>query len=206
MQIHLADFGKKYNREWIFKGISKTISSNSTTAIVGSNGSGKSTLLKLISGAEISSEGSLTYEDINGNLIPLEKAYKHIHLIAPYTDLPELLSLEELYQFHKRFHPIDKSLEEFTELLFLNGNLKKQIRNFSSGMKQRLKLGLAFWGQQPCLLLDEPCSNLDQQGIDLFNRLVQEFKGKKTLIIGSNQDKNEIAQADEILNLMNYKN
>ena len=71
-------------------------------------------------------------------------------------------------------------------------------------MKQRLKLALAILSDTPLLLLDEPCSNLDKEGYQLYAELIQQFAQHKLIIVGSN-DPQEYAFCNQQVNLMDYK-
>ncbi len=62
----------------------------------------------------------------------------------------------------------------------------KQIRYYSSGMKQRIKLAQAFFTETPVVLLDEPCTNLDTDGISLYQKLVKDYSLNRTVIVSSN--------------------
>jgi ABC-type multidrug transport system ATPase subunit len=203
MQINLAEIGKKFNREWIFKGFSHTFHSGSITSIEGSNGSGKSTLIKIISAAELPSQGEIEYRS-NKNIV-LNEVFKLISFVGPYVDLPELLNLIEIFEFQNKFNPIALEFDEFAKKLFLENDKHKLIKNYSSGMRQRLKLGLCILSESPILFLDEPCSNLDQKGIELYKDLLKNYAKDRIIIIGSNEDKNEVFMATETINIMNYK-
>jgi ABC-type multidrug transport system ATPase subunit len=89
-------------------------------------------------------------------------------------------------------------------LIGLASATNKQIRYFSSGMKQRLKLGLAIFSNCPILLLDEPCSNLDKEGYALYKQLIAQYAMHKLIIVGSN-DPEEYAFCTKQINLMDYK-
>ena len=162
MKIELKNIGKRFHQEWIFRHISFDITSG-VTAIVGPNGSGKSTLIQLLSAAESPTEGSLNYIDTNNTSLSKDKIYKEISYAAPYIDLPENLTANEILEFQKKFKPLIKkqSNAEFLKLIGLSQTTNKLIKHFSSGMKQRLKLGLTIGASSRILLLDEPCSNLD---------------------------------------------
>jgi ABC-type multidrug transport system ATPase subunit len=90
------------------------------------------------------------------------------------------------------------------QLIGLENATHKQIRYFSSGMKQRLKLALAIFSTSPILLLDEPCSNLDKEGYALYKQLIQQYAMHKLIIVGSN-DPEEYAFCTQQINLMDYK-
>lgn len=205
MQIELAEIGKKFNREWVFKDINHCFKKNSVTSIQGTNGSGKSTLLKIISGAELPSKGTITYQLNSKPIKDLNEVYKQISFVGPYMDLPELLTIRELYEFQVKFKPLRYKYSDFVQKVMLENDQEKQIKNYSSGMRQRLKLGLSILSESAIVFLDEPCSNLDQKGIDLFQEMLRNNADDRTIIIGSNEDINETFMATETINIMNYK-
>ena len=188
MQITLSDIGKKFNRQWVFKGINLEISSQQSLALVGNNGSGKSTLIQIIFNFQTYSKGSINYW-LNQILLTEEELVGKIAFAAPYLELFEDFTLIEMLQFHFKLIPkqADISLEEMISNGGLGGQENKAVKYFSSGMKQRLKLLMAIYADTPLLLLDEPCSNLDNQGIEWYRNLVQTQLKKRTIIIASNQ-------------------
>jgi len=188
LKIELQQVGKRFNRQWLFKNISYSFNEHQSYAIVGNNGSGKSTLLQMIYGFQTISSGKITIQN-NQQLIPDEDIHQHTSFVAPYLELLEDFTLNEMLQFHFQFKPKDKniSIDEIMELCKLENSSNKQIKLFSSGMKQRLKLALAFFSNTPLLLLDEPCSNLDAQGIEWYQQTIKNSVGKRTIIIASNQ-------------------
>lgn len=205
MQIKLAEIGKKFNREWIFRDLNFKFISGSTYAIHGPNGSGKSTLLKIISSAELPSKGTINYNLPKEGDLEASEMYKHISYVGPYMDLPELLTIQEIYEFNSKFKEIKLDFSSFIEKVYLKNDLKKPIKNYSSGMKQRLKLGLSILSNSSLLILDEPCSNLDKMGVELYQSLLKENSNNRTILIGSNEDKNETFMAEQAINIMNYK-
>jgi ABC-type multidrug transport system ATPase subunit len=68
----------------------------------------------------------------------------------------------------------------------LSSALHRQVKLFSSGMKQRARLGAAFFSDVPLLLLDEPCSNLDSRGVDWYHSLVSSQLDGRIMVIASN--------------------
>lgn len=205
MQINLHQIGKKFNREWIFKNVSIEIPLGTKLAILGNNGSGKSTLIQIISGLLSPSEGSIEYT-INNTSIPIDNVFQHFSMASPYLELVEEMSLKEMISFHfsfkKRYQNI--SDEELMNILGLHSSMNKEIRYFSSGMKQRTKLLLAIFSDVPCLLLDEPCSNLDQQGIKWYNELLNRYLNNRSIIICSNQEY-EYELCDKSISITDYK-
>ncbi|WP_262917675.1 ABC transporter ATP-binding protein [Cognataquiflexum rubidum] len=190
MELKLNQASKRFQFEWIFRNISLHIPAFSHWAITGSNGSGKSTLLKCLSGINPLTQGSISYfsegKEINGNDI-----FKSLVISAPYMELPEEFTLLELLQFHFKFKsPAENiNLDAMMDIMYLKAHENKPISQFSSGMKQRLKLGLCFFSESKLVFLDEPTSNLDKQGVDWYLQLVKQFSKNKTLFVCSNDPK-----------------
>jgi len=204
-KIILQNIGRRFNRDWIFRGIDYTFTSGEAYAILGPNGSGKSTLLQVLNGSLSPSAGKINYfyED---KPVEIDAVYQHLSLAAPYLELIEEFTLDEMIDFHFKFKPykagIDKN--ELIELLAMPNSKNKMIRYFSSGMKQRLKLAIAFCSDTPMLMLDEPTSNLDTQGVDWYLSLVQQFAANRLTIICSNQQ-HEYSFCDSRLNITDFK-
>ncbi|MBU2045958.1 MAG: ATP-binding cassette domain-containing protein, partial [Bacteroidetes bacterium] len=169
MKIILEQISRRFNREWIFKNIDYSFDAGKSYAILGINGSGKSTLLQVISGSLSPSSGQLIYQ-LEGKEIPVEQVFKHLSIAAPYLELIEEFTLFEILDFHSQFKVRLNNLanEQLIKLLDMENSATKQIKYFSSGMKQRVKLVLALCSDTPILLLDEPTSNLDEQGIEWY--------------------------------------
>jgi ABC-type multidrug transport system ATPase subunit len=205
MEIQLSHIGKRYNREWIFRHVDYCFKSKEKHAIVGSNGSGKSTLLQIIAGALLHSEGEMTFtHSTNNEIIKPETVYQHIAYAAPYLELLEEMTAKEMFDFHSRFKTMTTDLTSVLNTVGLQNAQNKQIRYFSSGMKQRLKLGLAFFSDASILLLDEPTTNLDQSGIADYLQLISSQTQNRTVIICSN-DKTEYSFCNHLLQIDQYK-
>jgi len=188
LKIHLNEASKRFQYEWIFKNLTLQLTQGESLAITGGNGSGKSTLLKCLSGAIPVSSGKITFEKA-GHEIPESEWYRHLVISAPYLELPEEFSLLELINFHFKFkNPLDHiQPAELIEILYLTQHIAKPVSQFSSGMKQRLKLGLAFFSDVPLILLDEPTSNLDKKGIAWYTDLVKNHQNNRTVVVCSNE-------------------
>lgn len=206
MHIILEQIGRRFNREWIFKKIDFSFKSGQSYAILGINGSGKSTLLQVISGSLSPSTGKLLYT-LNDKEISVESVFKELSIAAPYLELIEEFSLIEVLNFHFQFKKRMDNLtnEDLIALLNMDASKNKQLKYFSSGMKQRVKLVLAFCAATPLLLLDEPTSNLDEQGVDWYKELVTRFTRNKLVIVCSNQA-HEYDFCTHQLNIADYKN
>lgn len=187
MRISVTDAGKRFNREWIFRNLSLELHSNQHYAITGHNGSGKSTFLQCIAGSLYTTEGKITFT-LNGKLLEPEVVYKQLSICAPYLELIEEMTAIEFLNYHASFKPLIKGWDAagIIEEIGLSKAKQKQIRYFSSGMKQRVKLAQAFFSDSPLLLLDEPCTNLDQQGIDLYKHLISSLCKNRLVLISSN--------------------
>lgn len=188
LKIDLKDAGRRFNKEWIFRNFTYSFHSAGKYAILGPNGSGKSTLLSVILGSLAPSEGTIIYT--GEQEIPVEKIYKQISFAAPYLDLVEEFTLQETIDFHfkfKNFHP-DINAVQLMDLLGLGKAQDKALKYFSSGMKQRTKLALACCTDTPILLLDEPTSNLDRQGMAWYQELINRFSTDRLVFVGSNQE------------------
>jgi ABC-type multidrug transport system ATPase subunit len=205
MQITLQNIGRRFNRDWIFRGIDYTFTGGQSYAILGSNGSGKSTLLAVLNGSLTPSAGVLSYT-CRDQPVDVEQIFQHLSLAAPYLELIEEFSLSEMIDFHFKFKTYKQGIDKaaIIELLNLPRSQNKLIRYFSSGMKQRLKLALAFCADTPILMLDEPTSNLDAQGVEWYLSLVQQFAAGRLTIICSNQE-HEYGFCEHKLSITDYK-
>jgi ABC-type multidrug transport system ATPase subunit len=172
MTISLSDLGKRFNTDWIFRRLTYEFSAGNSYALIGPNGSGKSTLLQVIGGALFFNEGAVRYIDNTKQAIEDELIYKEVALAAPYLELIEEMTGQELLDFQQSFKPFIKEKNSFSilEEVGLNDAAHKQ----------------SFFCNTPVLLLDEPCTNLDQNGIELYQRLLSLYTENRIVIIASN--------------------
>ena len=205
MRILLTDAGKRYNREWIFRHVNYEFLPGKAYAITGPNGSGKSTLLQVLSGAIMANEGKVSFHNGQAEL-PAEVQFREVSVCAPYLEVIEEMSALEFLQFHSMFKPFLDHIDppEIIRMMQLEHAADKQIRYYSSGMKQRIKLAQAFFTRAPVILLDEPCTNLDTDGIDLYLRLVKHYSLNRTVIVSSN-DITEYAFCEKRLDMKTLK-
>ncbi len=205
-QISLQNVGKRYNHEWIFRGVNHTFKQNEHTVILGANGSGKSTLLQVILGSTVASEGELTFS-ANGKEVKVEESLGLFSLATPYLELIEEFTLIEMLEFHQKMKPFKAGLtiDSIIETLYLTDSKNKAVKYYSSGMKQRVKLSLALLSDTPFVLLDEPTSNLDAKAIDWYKNLVEGHKAGRIIIVCSNDQKDEFSFCEKELNVGDYK-
>lgn len=211
MTISLSDAGKRFNREWIFRHLSYQFEPANAYAIVGPNGSGKSTLLQVIAGSMGLSEGNgewkmpaRTGSDGENGEYMNDKVFGSISICAPYLDVVEEMTATEFLNFHSQFKSLLLSSKEIISLLQLDQSAGKQIRYFSSGMKQRIKLAQAIFSDVPVVLLDEPCTNLDADGYQLYHHLINEYCKNRLVIVSSN-DEQEYDFCNYKLKIADYK-
>ncbi|MES2836774.1 MAG: ATP-binding cassette domain-containing protein [Bacteroidota bacterium] len=206
VEIKLNNIGKRYNHEWIFRNVNETLTSNEAYVFMGGNGSGKSTLLQLVGSNFMCSEGTIDYS-IADKKIETEQIFKHVSYATPYLELTEDFTINEILEFHIQFKPLltGINLQNFIDITEFNKVQNKPIKYFSSGMKQRLKLGLAVLSNSEIVLLDEPVSNLDKKAIDWYNQLVLNYKNNRLFIVCSNQVKDEYNFCTKELFIENYK-
>jgi ABC-type multidrug transport system ATPase subunit len=204
MKIVADNLGKRFNREWIFRHLSLTLEQGKTYAITGPNGSGKSTLSHVLWAQVPPTAGEIRYYH-NDSLVPVTDVYRHVAIAAPYMDLIEELTLDEIVRFHFRFkRPIGGvTVDQMAGKMELADARDKKVAAFSSGMKQRLKLALAFYSDTPMLFLDEPTTNLDRQAIAWYKENLSRRVGRTTIIASNQEDEYPV---DSIkIDLSDYK-
>jgi ABC-type multidrug transport system ATPase subunit len=206
ISISINNLGKKFNREWIFRGLNCQIAAGEKFAILGGNGSGKSTLLQVISGFISPNEGEVVF-DKSGNKIEPDELKDHISFASPYLQLVEDFTLTEMIEHAAVFKPFisHTPVSDIVKIIELQNTGSKPIKQFSSGMKQRLKLGLAILADSRVLLLDEPVSNLDKNAIAWYKQMIADYTGTRTVIVCSNAIRDEYSFCGKELNVMDYK-
>ncbi len=205
IRIKLNSIGKQFDEKWIFKGIELELNNNNHLSVTGYNGSGKSTFLQLLTAYLSPTEGSIVYE-VDNKTIEAKDWYSYISCGAPYIDLPEDLTVKENIVFFNAFKSFQNNLstEYISEIAQLSKEIDKPVKYFSSGMKQRLKLTLAITADVPVLFLDEPTSNLDNEGVKWYKQMIEKYANHKMVIICSNNQKEETATCTSNININNY--
>lgn len=204
MTIKLSGGGKRFNREWIFRNADLEFTSGTSYAVTGPNGSGKSTLLQAIGGMLQLSEGTLHFYNQPAHV--LENAYQYLSFCAPYLDVIEEMTLLEFLQFHQHFKNLIAGMQVHDVIMQigLQAAAQKQIRYYSSGMKQRVKLAQALFSDTPVVLLDEPCTNLDTAGIALYHNLIDSYCKDRLVLVCSN-DEVEYRFCTERISILDFK-
>jgi ABC-type multidrug transport system ATPase subunit len=190
LSITIKDLSKRFNREWIFSNVTFDFLPGNTYAITGPNGSGKSTFLQVVWGQVPQTSGEITFKN-RGLEIPMEAWYKHIAIATPYMELIEEFTLAEMIDFHFKLKNIRPgvSIRDLIQIMYLQNAIEKPLLNFSSGMKQRVKLALAIYTNAEIFFLDEPGTNLDGQAFDWYLRELARLPAKSLIFIASNEMK-----------------
>lgn len=205
MMISLSDAGKRFNRDWIFRHVNYQFETGKSYAITGPNGSGKSTLLQALGGSLMLNEGNVHYT-INSSPCSMESIYRQVSFCAPYLELIEEMTLREFLLFHNGFKSFlpGVTTESIIRAVGLEKAVNKQIRYYSSGMKQRVKLAQCIFSDTAIVLLDEPCTNLDAAGVRLYNELIVQYCQKRMVIVSSN-DHHEYEFCTDKLSMTDWK-
>ena len=231
MTICLSDAGKRFNRDWIFRHVNYTFEAGQSYAITGPNGSGKSTLLQVLSGGMMINEGVIEFEvrsqepglpsvalakegvrsSASGfrkqsTIISTENIYQQVSICAPYLEVVEEMTVREFLDFHKGFKPFlpGVTTDAIISTIGLEKAVNKQIRYYSSGMKQRVKLAQCIFSDTAIVLLDEPCTNLDKAGIELYDSLINAYCKNRLVVVSSN-DEVEYKFCQLKINISDYK-
>ncbi len=188
--ISLEHISKKFQRHWIFKDVNYTFNFPGTYALLGPNGSGKSTLLRIISGMQAASVGKVHYT-VAEQKVAVNRIFPHIAYTAPGQEIIEELTLKEFFSFHFKFKQAINNMpvDAIIDAIGMDNAANKPIGDFSSGMKQRVKLAQAIFADTPILLLDEPCSNLDQSGVNQYKTWIDQHKNNRLVIVASNDER-----------------
>lgn len=205
ISLQARDLAKRFRRDWIFRKFDDVFEPGSTYAVTGPNGSGKSTLLQVLWAQSPPTRGSVEYTSPE-QAISADDIFRHIAIATPYMDLIEEFTLVEQIEFHFRLKPLREGIqkEEIPGLMNLEGARQKQLRFFSSGMRQRVKLALAFYTSASLLFLDEPGTNLDRPGFNWFQDELSRISGPTTIFIASNNPE-EYVSATRRINILDYK-
>lgn len=187
--IHIAFNGvsKRFGQTRILSDFSQEFTAGKAYHVTGANGSGKSTFLKLVCAYLTPDKGTVAVT-LNGKTVEPEELAIQTAFCAPYIDLLDELTGREQIVFHQSFKPFLPQADVMAEMqnAGLHAALDRPLRQYSSGMKQRLKLILTFLSNSPLLLLDEPCSNLDESGRKFYASLAERYTQNRLVMVASN--------------------
>jgi ABC-type multidrug transport system ATPase subunit len=206
VRIEAQALGRRYGRQWIFKHLSHDFQPGTATAVLGPNGAGKSTLLNILAGQLLPTEGQVSYS-LGSQPLAVTDVPRQLAYCAPYLELPEDFTLLELLAFHTRLKPLRPGLTAagLVDIMYLQKARHQLVREFSSGMKQRLKLGLALYAAAPLLLLDEPTTNLDATGAAWYLEHVARVRDAGRLVIVSSNVPAEYAFCEAQVRITDFQ-
>lgn len=204
--VHASSLSKSFGRRLIFKDIGFSLEDSGIFGIAGPNGSGKSTLVKIIAGLISPSSGKIIHSFSGKEIIP-ERLHNHIGFISTYLILYEEFTAWENLTISSNIRGVKFSNEKVETLLnkFLIFNRRNDlVKTYSSGMKQRLKFIFALMHSPDVLILDEPTSNLDEEGKKVVYDIIQEEGKDRIVVIASNEEK-DLNLCEQIIFLEEYK-
>jgi heme exporter protein A len=203
LTLKCEDLAHSFFGKTLFKDLSFELSSGDSLAITGKNGSGKSTLIKIIANLLRPVKGKVTLRS-GENEISRESFYMHAGMSAPYLNLyDELTGLENLEFFSSLRTGQAANVETLLKRADIFDSRNKSVKNYSSGMKQRLKLCFALLNEPGVLLLDEPMTNLDADGAGFVRQIATEQKTRGILIIATNNP-DEAALCSKNISIEDY--
>jgi heme exporter protein A len=203
MTLRINNLTKSFDRKIVFENINFQLNAGDSLAVTGRNGSGKSTLIKILSGTLIPSSGDLEISEA-GKTLPRDDYRKFIGLVSPYLFFYEEFTAAETLRLAARIRGTDETkIDDILNNVGLYSSRNDAVRIYSSGMKQRLKFGFAIIHEPPILMLDEPISNLDAEGIKMAEGLVGRYRQNGIIIVATNS-RDERSWCKDELNLDNY--
>ncbi len=207
LKIEAINIKKSFGSRKIFSNINFSLNSKNILGITGKNGSGKSTLVKIIAGIITASSGELRYI-LSDKVLDYSEINKYYGFVSPYLQLYDEFSAFENIALISKIRNIyvdEKKIQQLLERVGLIDRKDDYVREFSSGMKQRLKYVAALYHNPSLLILDEPRSNLDSEGISIIYEIINEHKLNGSVIIATN-DLEDIQICDSIIDLDKISN
>lgn len=204
--LEVTQLTKYFGRRLIFSNLNFRFIDNGIYGISGPNGSGKSTLVKILAGIIGANKGKVRHS-INGKEIIEENIHNHIGFVSPYLVLYEEFSAEENLLMFAKIRGVEYNKQRVDYLFEKFLLLKRKddfVKTYSSGMKQRLKFIFALMHSPKLIILDEPTSNLDDEGKNSVYEIIREEAKENIVLIASNE-KNDLELCSETIFLENYK-
>lgn len=204
IEVELVNISKKYGRRQLFVTINQRICSGDCIVVTGPNGSGKSTLLKIIAGLIRPSSGMVKVHN-HGQEVAVDNRRNCFGLISPELILYNAMTGYENLQFLVRARGIELSAERLQcclENVGLGGRQQELLSTYSTGMRQRLKFAILDALRPPIWLLDEPSSNLDEEGKKLVKQLIKDALAQQVAVIIATNEREEANYAGQKIALV----
>lgn len=210
VSLKCTSLEKSFLNKVVFKNVTLNFKECDSVAITGRNGSGKSTLLKVLANLIKPNKGKVEIFD-NDKEVIADKVHLYLGMIAPYINLyDELTAYENLDFFfdlkcnNDTFNDKKERIKFLLDKINLYSRRNDEVKNYSSGMKQRVKLAFAIINDPKILLLDEPRTNLDVEGIDLVYKVAEEQIKNGILILATNEPE-DTGLCKRIISIEDYK-
>jgi Cu-processing system ATP-binding protein len=183
--IELKNIEKTFGKYQVLKNISLKIEPGKITAIVGPNGSGKTTIIKSILGLVQPDKGEIL---LNNKSVIKEHLYrKDIGYMPQAASFPDNLTVNEVFSMISdlRMQQMNGNAE-LINILNLQTELNKKIRNLSGGNKQKVSACIALMFNPKIIILDEPTAGLDPvASANLKRKIIEQRDAGKTVILTS---------------------
>ena len=188
ISLQISGLRKEFDRRPVFKNLDLTLTNSDSIAITGRNGSGKSTLIKVLANVYTQTSGNIELT-LDGNGIERQHYYKYLGFVSPYLNLYDEFTGYENLHFVTKVRGIKREgIDEVLSRVGLYDRRHDLVKIYSSGMKQRLKIAFSIIHNPQILMLDEPTSNLDSDGIKTVDEIAEEYKNGRILIIATNDE------------------
>ncbi|MGA9271426.1 MAG: ABC transporter ATP-binding protein [Lutimonas sp.] len=182
----------RYGGQQVLDDISFSFERGKITGLLGPNGAGKSSIFKVLAG--LVRPDSAVVKKNGEHLSDISNLRKSCaYMIDSPSFYPYLSGIQNL-QLICRVLGVDKNLEEIMHLVGLDPLSPKRVRNYSTGMKQRLAIAQTMINDVDLLLLDEPFNGLDPNGFQDLIALLRELNAKGATIVVSSHLLNELEQ------------
>ena len=205
--LEAVGLNKSFGRRLIFNDLNFKFDKSGVYGISGPNGSGKSTLVKIIAGIIGASKGKIIHQSKAKNISD-DQLHNHIGFVSPYLVLYEEFSTYEnlkLFTDIRGFNFDQERVDYLLNKFLLYKRKDDLLKTYSSGMKQRVKFIFALMHSPQLLILDEPTSNLDEEGKSSVYEIVKE-EGQKSIVLIASNEKNDLELCSEIVLLEKFKN
>ena len=183
--IEVTDFHKAFADQVAVRGLNFRVDPGELLAIIGPNGAGKTTTMRAIAGIISPSQGQLSIAgfDVEGDTIAAKSRLAFVPDDAPvFHDL----TVEEHLSFYASVYRVSDAHSKAVALLKefeLTAKLRTPASNLSRGMRQKLAICCAYLHDPRAILVDEPLTGLDPQGIRVFKRSLQERAARGAAVV-----------------------
>lgn len=199
MDLIAKNVCKKINDRFILKDINIEVPSSSVYGLIGPNGAGKTTFMRLILNIYEPTSGEIRLDGIKVGSADFNKVKNNISCVMdPLGLYKDLTAAENVEFFHRIYFPKmsinqrQKAIYEALDLFGLSDKANNKINFFSKGERQRLALARASINDPKLIILDEPTTGLDVEGVLLVRRYIQEMKNRGATVLINSHNLSEL--------------